>query len=150
MNLTSKSISAYLTADEWIETDHPLVRETAERLGDVRAAYHFVRDEISHSWDVQAIEVTSKASEVLMAGHGICYAKSHLLAALIRALGVPCGIAYQRLTLFDEPEDGHSVHALNTVYLAEWARWIRLDARGNKPGVDARYSEEQEFLAFPV
>ena len=36
------------------------------------------------------------------------------------------------------------------VYFAHLGRWIRLDARGNKPGVDARFSLEEEHLAFPV
>lgn len=29
-------------------------------------------------------------------------------------------------------------------------RWVRLDARGNKPGVQAIFSMEQERLAFSV
>ncbi|MBT2393298.1 hypothetical protein J7E87_28690 [Streptomyces sp. ISL-1] len=29
-------------------------------------------------------------------------------------------------------------------------RWIRLDARGNKEGVDARFSLDGEHLAWPV
>jgi transglutaminase-like putative cysteine protease len=90
------------------------------------------------------------ASEVLAGGHGICYGKSHLLAALLRAVDIPAGITYQRLTLFDEPEDGHAIHALNTVYLQELGRWIRVDARGNKPGINARFSLDGEQLAFPI
>ena len=112
-----------------------------------RAAYAFVRDEIGHSWDIQASAVTSTASEVLTAGHGICYAKSHLLAALLRALRTPAGIAYQRLVLFDDPVDGYSVHALNTAFLD--GRWVRLDARGNKPGVDAQFGGALAFVVRP-
>lgn len=41
-------------------------------------------------------------------------------------------------------------HALNAVWLRDQGRWIRLDARGNKPGVDAQFSIGREQLAFPI
>ena len=36
------------------------------------------------------------------------------------------------------------------MYLKSLSRWIRLDARGNKPGVDAQFSLDAEKLAFAV
>ena len=114
----------------------------------MRVAYETVRDRYPHSMDVNAPEVSVSASDVLRHGHGICFAKSHLLAAVLRACGVPAGLAYQKLA----EDDGERtyLHALNVVWLAGQARWIRLDARGNKPGVDARFSVETEHLAFPI
>lgn len=41
--------------------------------------------------------VTWRASDVLRRGTGLCFAKAHLLAALLRAVGVPCGLCYQVL-----------------------------------------------------
>lgn len=116
----------------------------------VRRAFHFVRDSIAHSWDIGSRRVTAKASEVLEHGEGICYAKSHLLAALLRRQNIASGVCYQRLTLGDTPDTGYCIHALNTVYLTNLGRWIRLDARGNKPGVDAQFSLYAEQLAFPA
>lgn len=52
--------------------------------------------------------------------------------------------------LFDTPEKGYCIHALNAVYIEALDKWIRLDARGNKPGVNAQFSLEHEQLAFPV
>lgn len=46
---------------------------------------------IKHSWDVQDKRVTKTAAEVLEQGVGICWAKSNLLAALLRANGIPAG-----------------------------------------------------------
>ncbi len=43
---------------------------------------------------------------------------------------------------------GHSLHGLNAVYLSSLAKWIRLDARGNKPGVQAEFSTGKELLAY--
>ena len=31
-----------------------------------------------------------------------------------------------------------------------YEKWIRLDARGNKPGVNAKFSIDSEMLAFPI
>ena len=42
------------------------------------------------------------------------------------------------------------LHGLNAVYIEESDKWIRLDARGNKPGVNAQFSFDDEQLAFPV
>lgn len=81
---------------------------------------------------------------------GICFAKSHLLAALLRKLGIPAGFCYQRLVLDDADPTDLTLHGLNAVYLPSLERWIRLDARGNKPGVEAQFSLETEILAYPV
>lgn len=42
------------------------------------------------------------------------------------------------------------LHGLNAVYISEAQKWIRLDARGNKSGVNAQFSLDEEMLAFPV
>ena len=42
------------------------------------------------------------------------------------------------------------VDALNTVYVDDEVGWTRVDARGNKEGVDAQFSLEGETLAFAV
>lgn len=116
----------------------------------IQAAFHYVRDEIAHSWDIQSEKVTCSASEVLQHKQGICYAKSNLLAALLRSQGIPTGFCYQRLMLFDTPEKGYCIHALNAVFIASLNKWIRMDARGKKRGVDAQFSIEKEQLAFSV
>ncbi len=151
-----KPMSAYLQPSPYMNFYDNKIQQLIQsfhyenEVDKIKAVYEFVRDEIKHSYDIHAMEVTRHASEVLKKGHGICYAKSHLLAALLRAINVPAGIAYQRLTLYDKPEDGYCIHALNTVYLREYNKWIRLDARGNKKGVHAEFSIEKEKLAFPI
>lgn len=150
------SLDSYLQASEYIDFTDGDIQEViglfnqGTEMDRARAAFEFVRDQIAHSYDINGTEVTRKASEVLRMKHGICYAKSHLLAAILRGMGIPAGICYQRLTLYDEPEDGYCIHALNTVYIKELNKWIRLDARGNKEGVDAQFSTEEEKLAFTI
>ncbi len=148
----------YLEKSEYMDYDDPNVKSVAERLKTessdeitlIRNTYHFVRDEIMHSWDAQDNRVTISASDTLSKGVGICWAKANLLAALLRANGIPAGFSYQRLTLGDTPDTGFCIHAMNTVFVACLNKWIRLDARGNKEGVNAEFSTDEEKLAFKI
>lgn len=156
--LYSDRIEEYLKCDNVIDYDREAVMELADALfqkakdeqGFIKIAYEFVRDHISHSADIGEDVITYAASEVLEAGHGICFAKSHLFAALLRYKSVPAGFCYQKLMLDDETAPVLVYHGLNGVYLKDYKKWIRLDARGNKPGVDAQFSVETEQLAFMV
>jgi transglutaminase-like putative cysteine protease len=155
---TEHPLARYLEATAVIDADAPdiaaFVDARLRALDPVAAAeavFLFVRDEVRHSWDAQGRRVTCVASDVLRHREGLCYAKSHLAAALLRRAGVPAGLCYQRLTLRDDDASaGHVVHGLNAVYLAPLGRWVRFDARGNRPGVDARFSLGAEALAFRV
>ena len=146
----------FLRAAEIIDWDNPSVRSKALELtkgtsGDVGIAqrcFEWVRDKVLHSSDYKRNPVTCAASEVLGAGTGYCYAKSHLLAAVLRANGIPAGFCYQRLSI-DDRGALYSLHGLNAVYLAEFG-WYRVDSRGNKPGVNAEFCPPEERLAFSL
>lgn len=154
----TEKIEEYLVCDDIIDYDDAAVAELADRIyktsdndiGFIKNAYEYVRDNISHSADINEDAVTCKASEVLKEGHGICFAKSHLLAAILRSRGIPAGFCYQKLILDDETAPVLIYHGLNGVYIEKYQKWIRLDARGNKPGVDAQFSVDEEKLAFPI
>ena len=161
MHAESNNLQDYLKKSEIIDYDHKLIvekclelqkgmEEKEDEISLIRKIYEFVRDEIHHSGDIGAQEVTCKASEVLELGHGICCAKSHLLAAMLRFYGVPTGFCYQKLCSGQEGINRKVLHGLNAVYLKDLNRWIRLDARGNKPGVDAQFSIDEEKIAWPV
>ncbi|MFH8773424.1 transglutaminase domain-containing protein [Streptomyces sp. NPDC017958] len=145
-------LSSYLAADEVIDHHHPVVRETAARLAEgvadsyayARAAYEFVRDTIPHSANADDSRVTWRASDVLEQRTGICYAKAHALAALLRAEDIPTALCYQRL--MHDDGSGHAVHGLVAVRFR--GAWHRQDPRGNKPGVDAQFSLGGERLAW--
>lgn len=148
----TSDLSAYLVADEIIDHHHPRVRQTAAHLAKgvtdsydyARAAFEYVRDAIPHSADSGDPRVTWRASDVLEQGTGICYAKAHALTALLRAEDLPTALCYQRLAHDDG--DGHVVHGLVAVRFH--GAWHRQDPRGNKPGVDARFSLNGERLAW--
>lgn len=154
----STNFNHYLQEVDEVNYTHPLIQTEAARLfhphqsetEKIKVAFQFVRDHIAHSWDIQSKRVTCRASDVLLHKEGICYAKSNLFAALLRHQGIPTGFCYQRLLLFDTPDEGYCIHALNAVYVKSEEKWIRLDTRGNKEGIDAQFSIEEEKLAFTV
>lgn len=156
--LYSNNFDEYLKSDNVIDYNNKSIVELADTLFQkanyeldfIKIAYEFVRDKISHSADINEDIITCTASEVLKAGHGICFSKSHLLAALLRCKSIPAGFCYQKLILDDETAPVLIYHGLNGVYLKDCKKWIRLDARGNKTGVNAQFSIETEQLAFPI
>lgn len=149
----------YLEETETIDYKNPVIQDKVDeikrisrsQLNYIENAYRFVRDEIPHSWDIRSEIVSRKSSEVLINRTGICWTKSCLLASLLRANGIPSGISYQSLTRADNDDsEGYIIHALNTVFISELNKWIRLDARGNKENVHAEFSFDEEKLAFPI
>jgi transglutaminase-like putative cysteine protease len=156
--MRNAALAPYLKADAVIDFNAPAVAAKAAALAAgaspplavAEAAFLFVRDAIRHSIDFRQNPVTCAASEVLRHGTGYCYAKAHLLVALLRANGIPAGLCYQRLTL-DPTTDltRFCLHGLAAVHLPEHG-WYRVDPRGNKPGVDARFTPPVERLAFAI
>ncbi|WP_346838592.1 transglutaminase family protein [Microbulbifer sp. SAOS-129_SWC] len=134
--------------DAIVSTAQRLAAGSADRETTARRCFEFVRDEIPHSWDLQRNPVTCRASDVLRHKTGFCYAKSHLLAALLRANTIPAGLCYQRL-LLDSEQHRYCLHGLNAVHLPEHG-WVRIDARGNSGSISAQFVPPQEKLAFPV
>ncbi len=154
----SDDLSEYLVSDAIVDWQTPAVREKAldltrslaDEVAKARCLYEWVRDSIPHSADAGIETVTCTASEVLLHGTGICFAKSHLLAALLRAVNIPAGFCYQVLCL-DPPVDNEPVlHGFNAIYLATLDKWIRVDARGNTKGINAQFSIKKEQLAFAM
>ena len=148
----------YLVSDLIVDWESPDVRQKAldltrsifQDVEKARLLYEWVRDNIRHSNDAGLDIVTCTASEVLRHGTGVCFSKSHLLAALLRAVSIPAGFCYQVLRL-DPPVNNELVlHGLNGIYLSSIDKWIRLDARGNTGGVNAQFNIDQEQLAFEM
>ncbi len=144
----------YLRASEFIDWSHPEIVNRAKQIASgheastmiAKACFEWVRDEICHSFDYQMNPVTCRASDVLKHNTGYCFAKSHLLAALLRANQIPAGFCYQRLSI-DDKGAPYSLHGFNAVFLPEIG-WYRIDARGNKEGVNAQFIPPQEQLAY--
>ncbi len=154
----------YLQASEIINWQNPEILELAHRLASIhqnteaiaKACFEWVRDEIRHSRDYQMNPVTYRASDVLKYKTGYCFAKSHLLAALLRANQIPAGLCYQRLSMDCPPESKKistdvpcTLHGLNAVFLPKTG-WYRIDSRGNRHGINAQFIPPQEQLAFEI
>lgn len=147
----------FLEASDIIDYTHPSDAAKAHELAQgcssdaeiAKRCFEFVRDEIRHTGDAGEGITTLRASEVLENAQGWCYAKSHLLAALLRANGIPTALCYQRLNCSEYVEGIYCLHGLNAIYLKEFG-WYRIDARGNKEGVNAQFNPPHEKLAFDL
>lgn len=152
--IQSNNLNDYLECSEVIDCENLEIQEIANKLSRnikneidlIRTVYEFVRDEIRHSSDAGESNVTWKAADVLKYKHGLCFANSHLLAAILRSLDIPTGFCYQKL----EFESGFGLHGLNAVYVKSIHKWIRLDPRGNENGINAQFSLDKEILAYNV
>ena len=149
------NLNKFLVEDKYVDFSASNIQSKAfelfngisDNIEKVRIAYEFVRDKIPHSFDINAAVITAKASDVLKHKTGICHAKANLLAALLRSQKIPAGFCFQRITLMNDDSEGYCVHCYNAVWLNE--RWIKLDVRGNKPGVNAQFSLEKSIPAYP-
>jgi transglutaminase-like putative cysteine protease len=153
--MTTASMNDFLRPTDAIDWNHPAVLRQARALAHddgpiatAKACFEWVRDEVRHSRDFQLNPVTWRASDVLLHGTGYCYAKSHLLAALLRANGIPAGFCYQRLSVGDSGPP-YSLHGFNAIKLPSHG-WYRVDPRGNRAGVDAQFTPPVERLAFSL
>jgi transglutaminase-like putative cysteine protease len=157
MKLQSPHLTDYLKCTPIIDWATPAVIDQTQAItrgfrhdtAKAQALFEWVRDAIPHSWDMRTDIVTCTASEVLAQRTGLCYAKSHLLAAMLRCTGIPAGFCYQVFRR-DPPYNGLALHGLNGLYLPSVARWVRVDARGNTGTIDAQFSLTEEKLAFPI
>ncbi|QUR69001.1 transglutaminase-like domain-containing protein [Mycobacterium spongiae] len=150
---TSNGHDRFLGPTEYLDSDHPLVRATAESLVSgcatdierVGRIYDYVRD---LPYDVLAsfrylAHGHDRASDVI--GHGVafCMGKASSFVALCRAVGVPARIAFQTLQSDDKEFLSPEVralwgggagglarpfpwHSLGEAYLGQ--RWVKLDA----------------------
>jgi transglutaminase-like putative cysteine protease len=147
-------LDAFLAATPIVDWSEPSVLALARWLAEgrttdaevARGCFEWVRDHVRHTVDHRLDRVTCSASEVLEARTGFCYAKSHLLAAVLRANTIPAGFVYQRLAL-DEAAGTFCLHGLNAVWLSG-VGWYRLDARGDREDLRARFEPPREVLPF--
>ena len=147
----------FLKETEIVNFSHPNVKRLASELAIDAASdeeiakrcFTYVRDNINHSGDFKDNITTIKASDVVKYKTGWCYAKSILLAALLRANNIPTAFCYQRLSCCEYAKDVYCLHGLNAIYLEEFG-WYRVDSRGNKEGVDAQFTPPMEKLAFEL
>ena len=83
----------YLIETPSIDYMNPLIQDKVWELMNksednwdyIKRSYIFVRDEIPHSWNIKTDVVSKTASEVIENKTAICWTKSCLLAALLRA-----------------------------------------------------------------
>ena len=158
LQMESEDLNDYLKElPPVIQFNTPLIKEqirsiesqTSSMKERAKIAFELARDEIKHSFDTKNQVINIGAEETLENKEGICFAKSHLLASLLRGMGIPTGFCYQRVLRKGTIESGYALHGLNAIYFEDTG-WFRVDPRGNKPGIDSQFSISEEKLAYPI
>ena len=158
LQIESKQLEDYLKeVPPVIQFHTPLIQEKIHFIKSqassdrdrAKIAFEVARDEVAHNFDTKSDNVTVNAEDVLKSKEGICFAKSHLLASLLRGMDIPTGFCYQKVLRKGTIESGYALHGLNAIYLPETG-WFRVDPRGNKPGIDSQFTTEEEKLAYPI
>ncbi|MBI9106152.1 MAG: transglutaminase family protein [Spirochaetales bacterium] len=130
----------FLQPTIFCDFNHPDILSLAESLSGTSqnetetaiAVYHFVRDGILF----KNVSPAQRASDVLAAGEGNCFAKAKLQISLLRACGIPSGYFLQEITaesmmpFFSEEAlsllGDPVLHVVCAVYLS--SRWLKADA----------------------
>jgi transglutaminase-like putative cysteine protease len=152
--MSTPTIAEFLQPTAIIDSADPeIVAAAAEIAGDAtadeeiaRRCFEWMRDSVRHSSDHPIPTVTCAASDVLRHRVGFCYAKSHLLAALLRARQIPAALCYQRLA-FDSSASSFFLHGLVAIHLQQHG-WYRVDPRGGKAGAAADFTPPIERLPY--
>lgn len=110
--MRTDSEGVYRSSAEYVDSDHPAIRETAEAVAGrntdpaarARAFFYTVRDEIDYGFPSGQRERTTadffrdlasyRASSVLADGHGYCVGKASVYTALCRASGLAARPAF--------------------------------------------------------
>lgn len=156
MNPVPHDLNAFLRLDGVVAVNDAiramadaLTAGSRDPIARARAVFAWVRDEIPHTKDIAGEVVTCTAIEAFEHKTGICFPKAHLLAAMLRHLGIPTGFCYQVFPNPADPAGPPALHGLNAIHLSATGRWHRLDPRGNRDGIHAVFSLDPESLAFP-
>ena len=143
-----------IDATDVIDADHPRIRQVAEQVGGVGdpgdvtgRLFSWVRDEIA--FDMAPVISERRdwtASRTLERGGGFCQQKAVLLAALLRARGIPSILSFQ--DLLDHKIPPHyveyigsqrmEVHGLAGAHID--GAWQRLD-----PSLDRKLCERKGY-----
>ena len=136
-----------------IDSDHPEIQAQARALTQgttdpdevVGALFAFVRDTIAYDMapDLSGDDPW-RASGTLARGRGFCQQKAVLLAALLRAAGIPAALSFQVLRSHQIPPhyveflggQDMDVHGLSLVHLG--GVWRRIDATLDRSLCDRR------------
>lgn len=158
LQLESTRLEDYLQEiDGIIDFKSPFIQEKIQEIKLIaqskqeraELAFKVARDDIAHSFDTKSKIITIDAEDAMEKKEGICFAKSHVLAALLRGMDIPAGFCYQRVMRKGTVESGFALHGLNAIYLEEFG-WFRVDPRGNKEGIQSEFSIHEEKLAYPI
>ena len=131
--------SLYLQATPYVESKHPLIRKKAEEItrglgNETEKAvklFNYVRDECHYNMYATTGDIEAyRASAILAKGQGWCVQKAILLAALCRAVEIPCGLMLVTIRNHKSPPEVVEImktnvffHMYNSIFLN--GKWLK-------------------------
>lgn len=141
--MNDEPFERFLRSTDVVDAAHPAVAARAHALAAphttplaiAKACFEWVRDDILHSRDHRRDPLTYRASDVLHHETGYCFAKAHLLVALLRANHIPAGFCYQRVPRDDNgpPYTRARQSPLDTCILNKVSVLSKLPTKGTAP-----------------
>ncbi len=130
-------LAADLAATAFVQSEHPRLRETAQRVldgeTDARDGAVRLRRWIYLNLEKRAVATIPNALQVLEMGMGDCNEHAVLFAGLARAAGLPARVVAGAVYA----EGVFLYHAWNEVWLGD--RWVSVDAAFDQMPVDATH-----------
>jgi transglutaminase-like putative cysteine protease len=143
----SNELQPFLAPTPFVESDAPQIVEVAREIVDgagdevERACrlFYAVRDGIRYdAYNIVVTRESLRATAVLAAGQSWCVPKSVLLAAVCRAVGIPCRLSYANVRnhmatkklLKHIGTDIFYYHGYNEIYLG--SRWVKATVSFNR------------------
>lgn len=143
----SSGLQPFLTPTWFVQSDAPeivaLAREvvgaTSDEVDRACRLFYAVRDGIRYdAYNIVITRESLRATAVLAAGQSWCVPKSVLLAAVCRAVGIPCRLCYANVRnhmatkkLLDHMgTDVFYYHGYNEIYLR--SRWVKATVSFNR------------------
>ncbi len=137
----------FLRATSFVESESPLIRELADEIAggisdEIERAcrlFYAVRDGIRYdAYNLELAPEAMRATYVIERGQSWCVPKSVLLAAMCRAVGIPCGLCYANVCNHMATRKlldflGTNVfyyHGYNELYLR--GRWVKATVSFNR------------------
>ena len=156
----SVNLEEFLKSDEFIDCKNKEIQKITKEIDKdseneidfIKKAHEFVAKEISYPLDNENTKLQKPAliaSEVLKNKTAFCFGRSTLFAAILRSKNIPCGFTDQLLALDEKNPKRKIIHNLNTVYLKNQSRWVRIDCRNHNKDIDNLESGNQSsFLTY--
>lgn len=131
-----EELKQYLGATLNCQVKDPVIQSLAKQFKTAKDAFNYVRDALDYEFPMY-FNTRKGALNTYKAKKGNCCDLSHLLIAILRAMGIPARYKH----VYAEFKDGNTGHVYGQAYVA--GEWVSLDASNNR-------NTYEEIVSFKI